>query len=268
MAAAIVTRSRWRMWRSSCFSSVLHLLPTQCNSHTCMHKYTCMCTPACASDFTHPCNHFPFTHLLGAISHFSFGSSVHARPPLSESWGQGVPWGRNTSCLVCRSHCWIPLPTWGARAVAHCALCLQLISSRWKSSGFGWVVSCLKTTGFLPPRTCVLFFTNHTKPTLFIGRTQGSIHRLDSWEPSISEQCSTFPIRSCGLHEAQQLTDEKRNDLCFLGSGAHFMVWSGCETHSPEFWRAVTILLSLQVRQVFPARNPLILQRSSDTGAP
>lgn len=158
--------------------------------------------------------------------------------------GTGVPWGGNTSCLGCRSHCWSPLPTWGACAVAHCALCLQSISSWWKSSGFGWAVSCMDHHWFSAPTYLCTLFHHYTKPTLSIGRTQGSIHRLDSWEPSISEQCSIFPIRPCGLHGAQQLTEGKRNCLCFLGSGAQFMVWSGYETHSPDFWRAVTSSLS------------------------
>ena len=173
-----------------------------------MHKCTGTCTPACAPHFfckwvDSSLQLFPFYPLLGAISHFPFGSSVHARSPLSEPWGQGVPWGRNTSCLGCRSRCWSPLPTWRACAVAHCALCLQSITSWWKSSGFGWAVSCLYHHWFLAPTYLCTLFHHHTKPILFIGRTQGSIHRLDSWEPSISEQCSVFSIRPCGLHETQ-----------------------------------------------------------------
>lgn len=131
----------------------------------------------------------------------------------------------------------------------------------------GQLAVCI-TTGFLPPHTCVLFFTIIQNPLYpqadlkvpSTGWTHESLAYLSNVPSSPSD-----PVGSMKPSNSQ-----KGREVVFASWAPGHSSWSGLAVRPTLLSSGgqLPFFSLLKMRQVFLARTPPVLQRSSDTNAP
>lgn len=245
---------------------------------TVQHTHACTSTQArahlrvhltsSASELTHPCNCFPFTPCL--VPYLNFLLEVVFMPGHHyQSHGDRGFHGGETP------------PAWDAGAVAEAPfppegpvqqLTVLSVFSRSLHDGRavdldGQLAVCI-TTGFWPPRTCVLFFTIIQNPFYSQAELKAPSTGWAHESPAYLSNVPSSPSDPVGSMKPSN--SQMRREIIFASWALGHTLWSGLAVRptplSSGGW--LPFLFLLQVWQVFPARTPLVLQRSSDTSAP